>query len=317
MYKNFFIYTFTTVILLMFLIQGCLDKPKRELVFGSNMWIGYQPIYLAKDFNLINEYDLKLIEYPSTTEVKRAFENGIIDIAGVTIDEAISMAQKGIKFKIFLVADISNGADALLSNNDSIKQLSDLKMKKIGVENTALGAFFLSRILEFADLKISDINLVSLELSEHKRAFLDKKVDALITFEPMKSYLLSAGAKVLLDSRAIKDEIVDVLIVRDDIYFQRFNEIEKLSKNWFKVVDLIKNKDEEILSRLSQRLEFTSEELKNSLLGINYANYKKNREFLYSKKPKLLKTLDRISDFMLKNRLIEKRVDLNDMFIKD
>jgi len=45
-------------------------------------------------------------------------------------------------------------------------------------------------------------------------AFKKRQVDAIVTFEPVKSELLSSGANILFDSHQIPGRIVDVLVVR-------------------------------------------------------------------------------------------------------
>ena len=55
----------------------------------------------------------------------------------------------------------------------------------------------LDAMLTAAKLQASDVKLVSLSVNEHLSAYRDKKVDAIVTFEPVRSKLLGLGAKII------------------------------------------------------------------------------------------------------------------------
>ena len=85
-----------------------------------------------------------------------------------------------------MVTDISNGADVILAKPE-IQSLKDLKGRRVGVDSTALGAFVITRALGQVGLSPKDIEIVSLGVSEQERAFKQGIVDAVVTFEPVRS----------------------------------------------------------------------------------------------------------------------------------
>jgi NitT/TauT family transport system substrate-binding protein len=184
------------IILIVLFVLSCKDSTQ-VLKVGTNVWPGYEPIYIAREKGFINTKFIKLIEFGSASQVLRSYRKNLINGAGLTLDEVIFLKSIGFNPKIILVADISNGADVLIVK-PYIKTLKDLKGKKIGVENTALGAFFLTRILEKAGLTEKDIKVIPIEVNEHYKAFINGKVDGVITFEPIKTKLINVGGKVRL-----------------------------------------------------------------------------------------------------------------------
>lgn len=112
---------------------------------------------------------MKFLEYPSTTEVMRAFRGRELEAAAVTLDEVLMLARSDADFSIVLVFDYSNGADALLSK-PSIKSIRDLRGRKVGAETGALGAYVLARALKTEGLKAEDITVVHLPVDEHEGA---------------------------------------------------------------------------------------------------------------------------------------------------
>ncbi|MCX7739139.1 MAG: ABC transporter substrate-binding protein [Hydrogenothermaceae bacterium] len=171
-------------------------------------------LYLARELGYID--NTILVEYNTTSEVLRGLITGVINVAALTLDEALKLYQSEIDVKIVMIFDYSYGSDVVIVK-DYLKSIDDLKGKRIGVENTALGEFVLYRFLQKTGLKREDVDVVYLELHEHMEAFLRGDVDIVITFEPEKSKILSREGKVIFSSKEIPMEIVDVLVAKTDI----------------------------------------------------------------------------------------------------
>ncbi len=67
-----------------------------------------------------------------------ALRVGSLDLAGLTLDEALLLAQEGVPIAVIWVLNTSAGADALLAK-PGITTLDALRGKRIGVEQTAVG----------------------------------------------------------------------------------------------------------------------------------------------------------------------------------
>ena len=106
------------------------------LAVGTNVWPGYEPLYLARNLGYYND-SIRLVEYSSATEVLRAIRNKLIDVATLTLDEVLLLRQSGVDVRSVLVTDISNGGDVIVAR-PGIETLADLKGRKVGVESTAL-----------------------------------------------------------------------------------------------------------------------------------------------------------------------------------
>lgn len=193
--------------------SACNREAESRIRVGMNLWPGYEPLFLARDSGAFAQTPLDLVEYRSATQVINGFRKGAIDLAAVTLDEAVRLAAEGVALEVIWVFDFSNGADQLISKAE-IRSLEQLKGKRIGVEESALGAFMLQRFLEVSGLPASDLTIVSINASEHVQAMANHQIDAVITFEPEKSQILRRGGNTLFSSAQIPGEIVDVLIAR-------------------------------------------------------------------------------------------------------
>lgn len=290
----------TSIILL---ITGCENSLKnRTLKIGTNLWPGYEALHLAKAEKFFDE-TIELTTYDSTTIVLNKFRKKEIDLAALTLDEAILLSDQGYDPVIVAVLDISDGADALIAHNN-IKSIQELKGKSIGVENTALGSYVLTRLLEKANLSYKDIIIVPLGLERHEHAFKEDVVDAVITFEPVRSHLLHAGGKEIFSSKDIPEEIVDVLVVQKDIINSKI--INTILEGWSKSVSKINQKDANAIKFISKRLNQSEDDFIASLVGLKIPSLDESDMLI--KDGKLEKTIIKIGEFMHKKKLIKSKV---------
>ncbi len=291
------------------LLTGCTEIPNEPLKVGTNVWPGYECLYLARDLGYYDGSAIRLVEYTSASEVIRAYKNKIIDVAALTMDEVFLLARGDESPRITLVMDYSNGGDALIATPE-IKTLGDLKGKRIGVETTALGAYFLTRALEKGGLTERDITIVPLEVNEHKAAFLEKRIDAAVTFDPVRTELLNSGGKILFDSSKISGEIVDVLVVRDEVLNRRREDLHSLLAGWFKALDYYRKKPLEAAGRMAPREGLTGEEFTESMKGLFIPDVNENRAILDETDPKLIDGMNRLARFMVETNLLQNQINL-------
>ncbi len=302
-------YLFICISFLSLFICGCSKTPDNPLKIGSNIWIGYEGFYLASDLNLFEDISVNLITYPSNTEVMRAYRQGGIDLACLTMDEALLLAQHEMSFKVVLILDFSHGGDVILGRGN-IKRMTDLKGKPVGVENTALGALMLARALEIYEMKNDEITVIPLGVNDHESAFNDNIIDGVVTFEPVLSKLLSKGANVLFDSTQIPGEIIDVLIVRTEVLNHRYDELRKLLDGWFKALDyLLIDNPQKAATLASERKGIDSEQFLSSLEGIHLPDANENLLFFAGKKALFVQRISKLQSIMMKNDLLQKQID--------
>ncbi|RPI40603.1 MAG: hypothetical protein EHM59_21520, partial [Betaproteobacteria bacterium] len=127
-------------------VPGCVRAPEPPLRIGTNVWIGSEPLYLARELGHLDAKAVQLVEYPSASEVLRAFRNQAIDGMVISLDELFGLAIDGLKPRIVLVTDISRGANVVVGRQ-GMESMHDLKGKRVAVESGALGAYVLSRAL--------------------------------------------------------------------------------------------------------------------------------------------------------------------------
>jgi len=287
---------------------SCTSEPQAPLRIGTSVWPGYEPLHLASEMGYFDKMPIKLVEYTSASEVIRAFRNGAIDGALLTLDEVILLAETGLDVKAVLVLDVSHGGDVVLAKPER-KTLRDLKGRKIGVETTALGAYVLTPALQRSGMTVSDVTVVPVEIGEHQRAYERGIVDAVVTFEPVKTKILNMGARKLFDSSQIPGEIVDILVIRGDFLKKNRGQIEGVLKGWFRALNYMKENPAKAAGIMAKREQISAGEFELSLEGLRIPDIKENRAMLGGTSPGLRKPAELLIKVMIGNQLIRKEVD--------
>jgi NitT/TauT family transport system substrate-binding protein len=300
------------MLVVLFNLNGCTAQPTPPLTIGTCIRIGCEPFYMARELGYFKDDPIRIVEYKSATEVQRAFRNGAINSAVLSIDEVLQLSQYVPNVHVVLVLNYSNGADVILGQK-YINSLDDLRGKRVGVENTALGAYVLARALALSGLKRSDIVLVPLPVDQHERAFLNGSVDAIVTFEPIHSRLEEMGAHHLFDSREIPKEMANVLAVRANYLNEQPDVIQALLRGWFLALDQLNSKPKISMKLMANSRHMSQEHYTDSLKGYHFLSLEENLR-LFSGTPSLfLKRLQTLSGFMRDNGLLDLSVKLTDI----
>jgi len=306
-----------TAALLASVLFGCSNQDDSPVLrLGTNVWPGYEPLYLARELGKIDSKEVRLIEYPSASEVLRAFRNKTLEAASLTLDEVIQLRQDNIPITIVLVHDISHGGDVILAN-PMISNIKSLAGKKVAVEGNALGAYVLTRALEIHGMALHDINLHSSDVNMHERLYIEKKVDAVVTFEPVRTKLLKHGAREIFTSREIPNEIVDVLVVHNNYLEQHPARIKKLVDIWFDTIDYFEKNTQESASIISRRLKISPVEVVAGYDGLQMPTREENVRLLRKSDGDLIVTLKNLGRVLEENNLVGKNVVIDGLITEE
>lgn len=291
------------------MLTGCMREPETALRIGTNVWIGSEPLYLARELGRLDPATIQLVEYPSASEVLRAFRNQAIDGMVISLDELFGLAADGFQPRIILVVDVSHGADVVVGRR-GMRTMRDLKGKSVAVESSALGAFVLSRALALSGMQASDVNVVQLESNEQPSAFEKGQVDGAVTFDPYRTQFLRAGAKTLFDSTQIPGEIVDLLAVRATVLEKHPKTIQTLLAGWFGAIDYMNSEPNDAARRMGIRQQTTGEQFLEALQGLHIPSREENLRMLGGATPELAVTGRRLMALMVDAKLLRSGLEI-------
>lgn len=278
-------------VVLMFaaLIAACAPAPLPRV--AGNGWPGYWPLFLA-----VAESEVPIAhvtELTSTTAVMRAYRNGSIDVAMLTLDEALQLAAEGFDVCVVLVLDVSAGGDALVAK-PSFRHLTELAGKHIGVERSALGAYMTTRALAHAGLGADAVSIVDVPFGDHVAALRQGRVDAVVTFEPARSVLLAEGARELFSSAQLPGEIVDVLVTRASYLRAHRRELARLVAAWRQGVATIERDPARAFGALAGFAAGQRQRFDEALAGIRLPGAAEQRNYLEGELARLAVSLQQI-----------------------
>jgi NitT/TauT family transport system substrate-binding protein len=293
----------------MFILSGCMRETQPPLRIGTNVWIGAEPLYLARDLGQLDREAVQLVEYPSASEVSRAFRNQAIDGMVVSLDELFALAVDGLEPRIVAVVDVSHGADVVVGRS-GMRTMKDLRGKRVAVESGALGAFVLARALTLNGMAARDVSIVPLESNEHPAAFEQGQVDGAVTFDPYRTQMLAAGAHTLFDSSQIPGEIVDLLAVRASVLEKNPLAVQTLLTGWFKALDHLEREPSDAAARMAVREQITAEQFLQALRGLRIPSRADNLKMLAGATPGLVVSGRRLLTLMVEEKLLRGTLDI-------
>lgn len=276
-------------------LTGCAGNA--PLSIASHVWPGYEFLFLAQNLGLFDTRQIHLIETKSASDSMKALQDQQVHGATLTLDEVLRARDKGLPLRIILLMDISAGADVLISRPE-INSLADLKGKRLGVEDSALGELMLNKILKKAQLQRRDVDMVQINYKNHQESWQQNRLDAIITYEPTASLLEAQGMKRIFDSREIPNTIFDVLAIRSDALLLYKENLKSLVKAHFKAQWLWRSNPFDTSFRVAKHLGVSAQKISLLFQGLELPDLIYNRHALTKTNYQLLASAKEVAQIL-------------------
>ena len=241
------------------------------LKIGYSDWPGFVAWQVAIDKGWFKEagVDVKFewFDYGASIE---AYSAGKLDSVGLTNGDALVVGAGGAKNTMIMVTDYSNGNDMIIAK-PGIKNLKDLKGKKVGTELGIVDHLLLLYGLEKAGMKESDLTLVNTKINDTPQALASGDLAAIGVFQPSAGQALKLvpGSKPIFTSAQAPGLIYDVFVVTPASLSSRKADWAKVVGVWGKVVSYINDPktQPDALKIMSARVGLTPKEYQPFLKG--------------------------------------------------
>lgn len=297
-------------ILLPFL-PGCF-RSGQPFTIASHVWPGYEFMFLARREGWLPQQGLVLLETSSATGSIEALKAGKADGAALTLDEVLRVRADGIPLTVVLVFDVSAGADAVLAR-PGINKPTDLSGRRIGFEQSALGALMFHKLLEAGGLSAASVIQIPLTPDHHLQAWQADRLDAVITYEPELTKIEAAGAHRIFDSLHVPGVILDVLAVRPRALQEHSKAIRQLVNGHFRALHHLKNNSQDAIHRIAQRLGVPANSVLDAYRGLELPDIRTNMGYLGSSNPGIVSAARALGGTMIKAGLLKNEDDLADI----
>lgn len=221
------------------LLSAAAPASAETLTIAHSTWVGYGPLYIAKEKGFFTEEDLD-VDLVVMEDIKTrmpALAAGRVDVAVTTVDAVLGFYSPQRPLTYLFAVDDSRGGDGIVATKE-IKSVADLKGKKVAFTEGSVSQFFLSVLLKDAGLTLKDVEGLNMTAGDAGAAFVAGKVDAAVTWEPWLSRgkATDHGA-LLVDSSAKPGLITDVMVTTSEKLEARRPEMEALYRAWTKAVE--------------------------------------------------------------------------------
>ncbi|RZS52949.1 ABC transporter substrate-binding protein [Sphaerotilus mobilis] len=277
-------------------LSGC-SRPEPLLRVASNNWPGYALMHAAQALGRFDPTRLRLIEMPSSSDVVQSLAAGTVEAGALTLDELLAARADGLDLVAVLVFDESRGGDAVVAR-PMVRDLTDLAGRRIGVEQSAVGALVLHATLRSAGLRLDQVRPVVMTVAEHVQAWREGLVDALVSFEPVVSQVMALGGKRLFDSRSMPGAIVDVLAVPRPVLAQHPRGLRQIAAAHFEMLALWQQDPQRLLPLLGEQLGLGPEAVRQAFEGLYLPDLALNRDWLTGETPKLTASASALVEVM-------------------
>ncbi|MFW7373763.1 ABC transporter substrate-binding protein [Vagococcus fluvialis] len=198
------------------LITGCGTKEKAAktdaketakneltLSFGAMSAVDSLPVYIAEKEGFFEEEGLKLDlqSFKSPKDRDAALSSGNLDGANTDLVAVSAYLQGDMKFQ---VVSQSIGTFSILTSNEEVKTLADLKDKKVGIAKNQAPYYFLDEALKTANLSVADIAYEEVpQIPVRVELTANQKIDATVVPEPFRTIGLANGLTELGNSNEL------------------------------------------------------------------------------------------------------------------
>lgn len=291
---------------------------KGTVKLGISSWIGFAPMYLAAKEGLFkkNGVSVKLQTIQSATDRRTAMAANRIQGFMTTVDTHVVTAASDIPVYQVLALDTSSGGDGIVAKKE-IKSFKDLKGKRVAIDTSGGASYFWFLYeLDKNGMTMNDVQMVNMSAGDAGAAFVSKKVDAAVTWQPWltKAQKTSFG-HVLLSSDKTPGLIVDSLGLRQDFVKNNPKLVQGIVDAWFDALKFAKDHPDEADKVMAKSMGQTVQEFKAEASDVTFYDKTGNKKYFGTKDhPGLIYDVtSKATQFWKKVKLIKKAPKANDL----
>lgn len=256
-----------------------------------------------EDMGIAVEY----AELTSGADQTQALASGDVQVLyAVGASSVILSAANDADIKVLNMYSRSPKAFCLYSQDESIASPEDLRGKTIaGPAGTNLHELLVS-YLATADMTIEDVNYINMSIPDAKAALDGGSIDAALVAGATAYQAGHQGYYLITDGEGLIDAIIAVAVT--DEFYNKYPEIiERLEKAQDEIREFVHKNEADALEITAQALDLEVEAVEEM-----YGYYDFSTEITEEDK----QGFQRTADFMYENGMIEKKLNVSELFYK-
>jgi NitT/TauT family transport system substrate-binding protein len=248
---------------------------------GLGPWVGFGPFYLAEQKGYFKEegVQVNLIVLAGLAERNSSLKSGRIDGLAAPVDYFVLSAGNNLVTTIVMAVDESSGGDGIVANN-SIRQINDLRGKRVAFQRGLPSEFFLRALLQQYGLNINQLKTSDMETAQGGAAFISGQVDAAVLWEPWLSKARDEGhGHILASSKEYPNLIVDCLAFNKDVVARNPADVQKIVNAVLKAIEYWKQNPDDANRIMAPYFQVDAAKYAQILSGAKFADLARNRVY--------------------------------------
>lgn len=265
------------IIVLLLSLSGCTSPQDNTIKIVTNSWIGYSPLFYAKEKGWLKEIDVELSLLVSLGESMMSFRTGRFDGITGTQYEYQKLNSYGFDLVPIIMFDRSNGGDVVMSNVSiaTLKQTTesiDVYLEVNSINTLVFEDFKTANGL--SDRTFHFINKDPLKIVTFLKQNTTNKPTIVVTYTPYNFELVKSGFQVIDSTEKINNILVlDALYVENTAFINKKVRYQQIKSVVDRALNHLKSHPKDYYQTVKPYLENpTYEEFTDSLKSIEWLN---------------------------------------------
>lgn len=212
------------ILLISLFLNSCSLENEKKLKISTTTWIGYTPLYYAKEKGWLEPLNIKLLNVVSLSENMYLYKAGNSDAYVGTQYEYNILVKKIDSLIPIMLFDKSNGGDVILGNI-SIEDIKNATQSiDVYLEMDSINSILFEEFIKFHHIEDKNFNYINKDQAYISRLKNLENSSIIVTYTPYNVFLEKNGFKELSSTKNNLD-----LLVVDGMFTtkQTFNENKK------------------------------------------------------------------------------------------
>lgn len=260
------------LILSIFLLTSCSIQNEKKLKISTTTWIGYTPLYYAKEKGWLEPLNIKLLNVVSLSENMYLYKAGNSD-AYVGTQYEYNFLKKDNLIPIIMF-DKSNGGDIIMSNysvNDLLKTQSKID---VYLEMDSINSIVFDDFIKQYNLSNKQFNYLNKDQAFISTLKNSETPTIIVTYIPYNISLEKQGFKEITSTKNNENIVViDAMFTTREVFNKNKNRFIELKKIIDKSIEKLKENPKEFFETIKAYFpDTTFEDFEQSLNDIIWIN---------------------------------------------
>lgn len=267
-------------------LTSCVNDKKDKLRVVTSNWIGYTPLFYAREKGLLDKLNIQLLSVVSLSESLHTYKSKHADIFLGTQYEYQETFKRDNQVVPIMLLNKSDGGDVVMSNLTLEEIKKEDKQIDVFLELSSVNSLVFDDFITKHNIKNKNFNYINKDQSFIAQQKEFKNPTIVISYNPYNITLEKNGLKTLETTKDnIEILIVDAMFTTNDILIKYKDELKELKKIIDIAIDDLEKDEKAYYDLIKDYLYDTSfEEFQQSLSNIKWINKNIDQNILDSLK---------------------------------